>query len=148
MTDSKGSLTEQASGLVTVGQAATMLGLTYQGADYLVREGRIPVAERFGTYRMLRHRDVVRYVGLRDLQPKMANPATYNAGGEEFRIVAVMVRDATSGTFANPASVDLWLRKAELSNPPDSEQGQLVREAAALLREALDLPPGGGRRGR
>ena len=129
-----------ASGLVTVGEAAAMLGLSYQGADYLVREGRLPVAERFGTYRMLRRRDVERYARLRALQPQMARPATYSAGGEEFRIVAMMVRDACTGTFPRPASVDQWLRKAEASNPPATEHGRLVREAATLLGDALDLP--------
>lgn len=38
---------------VTVGQAAAMLGLSYQRVDQLVTEGRIPVVHRLGRFRML-----------------------------------------------------------------------------------------------
>ncbi len=71
---------------------------------------------------------------LRELQRRMAAPDVYNSGAEEFQAVAHMVRDAVTGSALWPATVDLWLGKAEATNPPESEHGRLVRLAGPLLR--------------
>ena len=71
---------------------------------------------------------------LRQLQPEMAKPDVYNAGNEEFRAVVAMVRDAVTSSALWPSTVDLWLGKAEDTNPPESEHGRLVRLAGPLLR--------------
>ena len=73
---------------------------------------------------------------LRELQPFMAAPHTYDSGNQEFQVVAIMVRDAVGGTKpSSEAAVRQWLAKAEASNPPDTEHGRLVRIAGTLLIE-------------
>jgi excisionase family DNA binding protein len=70
---------------------------------------------------------------LRGLQPFMA--ARYDTGNDEFQVVAIMVRDAIgdrSPTTSLQAAKN-WLAKAEVSNPPDTDHGRLVRIAGPLL---------------
>jgi excisionase family DNA binding protein len=72
---------------------------------------------------------------LRELQPFMA--MRYDAGNEDFQIVAIMVRDSI-GDNSRTSSVQAagqWLSKAEASNPPDTEHGRLVRIAGPLLMD-------------
>jgi excisionase family DNA binding protein len=72
---------------------------------------------------------------LRGLQPFMA--ARYDAGNDDFKAIAVMVRDAISdrSRTSSVQAAKQWLAKAEASNPPDTEHGRLVRIASALLLE-------------
>lgn len=72
---------------------------------------------------------------LREVQPFMA--AAYDSGNDDFKVVAVMVRDAIAES-SNASSIQAirhWLAKAEASNPPDTEHGRLVRIAGPMLLE-------------
>jgi hypothetical protein len=72
---------------------------------------------------------------LQELQPFMSAAQVYNSANEDFQVVAIMVRDAI-GDRSSASSVQAirqWLLKAEASNPPDTEQGRLVRIAGPLL---------------
>lgn len=76
--------------------------------------------------------------GLSWLQPQMAEVGTYYAGDDTFRQVAIMVRNASAGESIPPASgTELWLRRAEQANPPDTQHGRLIQEACTLLRARL-----------
>ena len=76
---------------------------------------------------------------LQDLQPKMAEFAVYNGGNEDFRMVAIMVRDASANHASWPRQViDKWVSKAEASNPADTFRGRLVRQARLELMEWAD----------
>ena len=46
-----------------------------------------------------------------------------------------MVRDAVTESALQLATVNLWVSKAEASDPPNTGQGRLVRLAAPLPRE-------------
>lgn len=72
---------------------------------------------------------------LRELQPFMA--AAYDSGNDDFKVVAVMVRDAIGDQSPSSSiqAIREWLGKAEASNPPDTERGRLVRIAGPLLLE-------------
>lgn len=72
-------------------------------------------------------------ITLRELHPQMTK--NWNTGNEEFRNVVHMVRDAVTGSPLQLATVNLWLRKAEETNPPSTEHGRLVHLAGPLLRE-------------
>ena len=48
--------------LVTAQEAAELLGLTYQGADYLLRARQVPVVDRVGPVRRFRRTDIDRLV--------------------------------------------------------------------------------------
>jgi len=71
---------------------------------------------------------------LRELQPYMA--MRYDSGNQDFQIVAILVRDASTGVMSSSvAATRQWLAKAEASNPPDTEHGRLIRIAGPLLLE-------------
>jgi excisionase family DNA binding protein len=71
---------------------------------------------------------------LRELQPFMAAPHVYDSGNQDFQVVAIMVRDAISGSRSSSVhATRQWLGKAEASNPPDTEHGRLIRIAGPLL---------------
>lgn len=73
---------------------------------------------------------------LQDLQPLMAAPGTYNSGNEDFQIVAMMVRDASADAGGSTLQIaKVWLAKAEQTNPPGTEHGDLIRLAGPLMRD-------------
>jgi excisionase family DNA binding protein len=76
---------------------------------------------------------------LRELQPFMAAPHTYDSGNQEFQVVAIMVRDSVAGTkTSSVAAVRDWLARAEQTNPPDTEHGRLIRIAGPMLLSAAE----------
>lgn len=81
---------------------------------------------------------------LQDLQPLMAAPGTYNSGNEDFQIIAVMVRDASADSGGSTLQIaKISLAKAEQTNPPGTQHGDLIRLAGPLLRdwyERKDVP--------
>src|SRR2546430_3465600 len=138
---------------MTPSEAATYLRVNPATIHRWVREHRLPMYElatgggrRFKrvdldalAVRSLTREDVA--AALNVLQPKMADVNRWAFRNEEFHNVAIMVRDASSGLPIPPASgAEVWVRKAETTNPADTDEGWLVREAATLLRARLREP--------
>jgi excisionase family DNA binding protein len=76
---------------------------------------------------------------LRELQPRMAEFAVYTSGNDDFRTLAIMVRDASADQAAwSRQVVEKWVSQAEASNPRDTFRGRLVRQARLALMEWVD----------
>jgi len=76
---------------------------------------------------------------LQELQPKMAEFAVYTGGNEDFRTVAIMVRDASANQASWPRQViDQWLSRAEASNPVATFRGRLIRQARLALTDWVE----------
>jgi excisionase family DNA binding protein len=138
---------------MTPSEAAAYLRVNPTTIHRWVREHRLPIYElatgggrRFRrvdldalAVRSLTREDVAG--GLNALQPRMADVNRWNGRNQEFQTVAIMVRDASAGQPIPPGSgTEVWLGKAEETNPPGTEEGWLVREAATLLRARLREP--------
>jgi excisionase family DNA binding protein len=138
---------------MTPSEAAEYLRVNPATIHRWVREHRLPMYElatgggrRFKrvdldalAVRSLTREDVA--AGLNALQPKMADVNCWDTRNEEFHNVAIMVRDASAGLPIPPGSgAEVWLRKAERTNPAGTEEGWLMREAATLLRARLREP--------
>lgn len=141
---------------LTPSEAATYLRVNPATVHRWVREHRLPQydlatggGKRFRridldalAVRSLTREDVA--AGLNALQPRMAytnQPHRWRAATEEFRQVAIMVTKASAGQPIPPgAAAEVWLRKAEATNPPGTVDGELVREATVLLRARLMEP--------
>lgn len=73
---------------------------------------------------------------LRQLQSLMA--PEYDAGNEDFQILARMVKGTLSARFLTVSlqTLENWLSTAAATNSADTEHGRMVRLAGPLLRQA------------
>lgn len=120
--------------LVTVPEAARYLGLSYQGAEYLVRAHKLPVAERVGNTRRYRRADIENLRFRRKMPARRELPAVvyrlFDAGG--ILLYVGITIDVASRWDAHSDKKPWWglVASATFSHHPDIRAARLEEERA------------------